>query len=418
MTGDGIGRRSVLSLCATAAFAGCTRADHADVTMWGMSYAGVNAPVLLPRFTRETGLSVALQSLPWTAAHEKILTGFAGNALPDLLMVSNAWLPELVAIGAVRPLPGGIAALGGQLPAAVSGVTVGGTPRALPWQIGTQAQFYRPDLLAAAGYAAPPPRRDAWIGMLRAIKRRAPDRFALLMLLDWPEHLMTFAAQEGAAPLRDDARFGNFASPAFRAALALYKALFDEGLAPRATIADIGDPITAFARGLFAVMPAEAYTRGDLLAHTAEITPAQWRVAALPGLVGPGPAPVGGSSLVVTAQSRAPDRAWALARYLGRADSQIRLYEITGELPTRRAAWRAPALAGDPVARVFGEQLGRPVFAPTIPEWPRIRDEVQLVAERVARGTMGVGEAVVEMDRRAGRLLAKRRWLLDKGLVA
>lgn len=405
-------------MCACVTLAGCTSSRDADVTMWGMSYAGENAPVLLPRFTRETGLTVALQSLPWTAAHEKVLTAFAGDALPDVLMVSNAWLPELVAIGAVRPLPGGAAALAGQLPAAIEGVTIGGRPWALPWQIGTQAQFYRPDLLAAAGYAVPPPRRADWIGMLRAIKRRAPDRYALLMLLDWPEHLMTFAAQEGAAPLRNEARFGNFASPGFRSALGLYKALFDEGLAPRVTVSDIGDPITAFARGLFAVMPSGAYTRGDLLKRTAEIAPSGWRVAAMPGPDGVAAAPVGGTSLAVSARSRVPARAWTLAQYLGRADTQLGLYALTGELPTRRVAWTAPVLADDPEVRVFGAQLERPAPGQPVPEWPRIQDAVQQVAERVARGALSVDEAVVEMDARADRLLAKRRWLLDKGLVA
>ncbi|MGJ3629593.1 hypothetical protein AB5I41_27125 [Sphingomonas sp. MMS24-JH45] len=39
-----------------------------------MSYEGDYSPLLMPAFTRATGIAVEVQTLPWTAAHEKLLT--------------------------------------------------------------------------------------------------------------------------------------------------------------------------------------------------------------------------------------------------------------------------------------------------------------------------------------------------------
>ena len=53
------------------------------LSLWAMSYEGDYSPMLMPAFTRATGITVDVQSLPWTAAHEKLLTAFAGGSLPD-----------------------------------------------------------------------------------------------------------------------------------------------------------------------------------------------------------------------------------------------------------------------------------------------------------------------------------------------
>ena len=50
-----------------------------------------------------------------------------------------------------------------------------------------------------------------------------------------------------------------------------------------------------------------------------------------------------------------------------------------------------------------------------MPEWERIVTEMQVVAERMVRGQYSIEAAAREIDRRADRLLEKRRWMLDKG---
>ena len=63
------------------------------------------SPSLLAAFhARHPSVQVRVQQLPWTAAHEKLLTAYAGDALPDLCQLGNTWLPEFSALGALEPL--------------------------------------------------------------------------------------------------------------------------------------------------------------------------------------------------------------------------------------------------------------------------------------------------------------------------
>ena len=94
---------------------------------------------------------------------------------------------------------------------------------------------------------------------------------------------------------------------------------------------------------------------------------------------------------------------------------QRRFYELTGDLPPRRAAWADGALAADDYARAFRDQLERAKPAPKVPEWERIATEIRNVGERAVHGELSVDEAAKELDARADRILEKRRWLLARG---
>ena len=51
--------------------------------------------------------------MPWLSAHEKLLTAFAGESLPDVSPIGNTWIPEFAALGALEPLDDEIAATPG-----------------------------------------------------------------------------------------------------------------------------------------------------------------------------------------------------------------------------------------------------------------------------------------------------------------
>ena len=65
---------------------------------------------LLPGFEKEhPGIKVEVQQIPWSAAHEKLLTAFVGEATPDIAMLGNTWVPEFVALDALEPLDARVA---------------------------------------------------------------------------------------------------------------------------------------------------------------------------------------------------------------------------------------------------------------------------------------------------------------------
>jgi multiple sugar transport system substrate-binding protein len=418
---DRLGRREALALLAAAPLAACSRgSEPGTVTLWAMGNEGANVSKLMGAFERANrGLRVEVQPLPWTAAHEKLLTAYAGGSLPDVSQIGNTWLAELAAIGALAPLPATQKALlHDQFPAVLDTNRIGTTYYGVPWYVDTRVQFYRSDLFDRAGYRDPPMNWGDWKRALHEVKRVAgPGSFAILLPLNEFEQLLTFGLQQEEPLLRDNGARGNFSSPGFRSALAFYKSLFDERLAPVAQASQISNIWNEFARGFFSVFISGPWTIGDMKSRLSDDFQSRWATAGMPGPDGPGASAPGGSSLVVFKNARDPEAAWRLVQYLSRPSVQAEFQVLTGDLPAKREAWAAPALVSDPHVLTLRQQLSRAQAVPKVPEWERIVTEMQIVAERMVRGEFTVEAAAAEIDRRADRLLEKRRWMLERGLA-
>jgi multiple sugar transport system substrate-binding protein len=416
-----IDRRAALGLMAGAGatLTGCGRNDGiTHLTFWAMGNEGTNVPRLIPAFeAANPAIKVEVQPQPWTAAHQKLLTGYAGNSLPDVSQIGNTWVAEMAAIGALSPTPPEAAdLLSDQFAAVLETNRIEGRAVATPWYVDTRLIFHRTDLLAQAGFDAMPTTWSEWKQAMHAVKRVVgPEKYAILLPVNEFEQLLTFGLQGDQSLLRDQDARGNFASPSFQAALAFYKSLFDEGLAPVASASQISNVWTEFARGWFSFYFSGPWTIGDMKSRLpSEIQP-HWTTAGVPGPTGPGASAPGGSSLAVFRSSPNQEAAWKLVRYLSDPTVQAEFNVITGSLPARPSAWSAPKVASDPYVTAFGGQLERARAVPKVPEWERIVTEMQIVAERMVRGEFTVAEASREIDRRADRLLEKRRWMLDRG---
>uniref|UniRef100_UPI0034A4771E extracellular solute-binding protein n=1 Tax=Listeria monocytogenes TaxID=1639 RepID=UPI0034A4771E len=56
---------------------------------------------LAQKFTKETGIEVKVQVIPWANAHDKLLSAVASNSGPDLVQMGTTWMPEYVEAGAL-----------------------------------------------------------------------------------------------------------------------------------------------------------------------------------------------------------------------------------------------------------------------------------------------------------------------------
>ena len=419
-----IDRRAALGLLAGAgaSLAGCGRNDGMTrLTFWAMGAEGTNLPRLLPAFeAAHPDIRVEVQPLPWTAAHQKLLTAYAGNSLPDLSQVGNTWVAELSAIGALSATPAfADDLLQDQFPAVLETNRIDGRAMGTPWYVDTRLIFYRTDLLARAGYDAMPTTWAEWKQAMHAVKQRgAQGNYAILLPVNEFEQLLTFGLQGEESLLRDQDTRGNFSSPSFQGALAFYKSLFDEGLAPVASSTQISNVWTEFARGYFSFYFSGPWTIGDMKSRLPDAVQPHWTTAGVPGPTGPGASAPGGSSLAVFRSSPNQEAAWKLVRYLSDPTVQAQFNLMTGSLPARPSAWDAPQVADDPYIAAFKGQLSRARAVPKVPEWERIVTEMQIVAERMVRGEFTVQQAGAEIDRRADRLLQKRRWMLEQGRAA
>ena len=416
----------VLAVCACGEPSSAT-----TIRLWAMGSEGELVTELIGDFERtHPGIKVELQQLPWTSAHEKLLTAFVGDATPDLAQLGNTWLPELATLGALAPLDAAIAASPVVRPADYfTGIwetnELDGVRYGVPWYVDTRLAFYRRDLLADAGFAAPPVTWDAWLTAMRAIKARVgPARFAILLPLDEFDQLVAFALQQSDPLLRDHGRWGNFSSAGFRRALRFYLTMFVEQLAPMATQVQVSNPWDELGRGYFCFLLLGPWSIGELTRRLPAAQQASWATAPLPGPTGPGASIAGGSSLVVFRRAAHPREAWQLIEYLSQPAVQRRFYELTGNLPPRRTAWDDPRFAGDAHVAAFRDQLERVRRTPPVPEWERIATEIRIVSERAARRLSPattaaeldaiVDAAATELDARADQILEKRRWILAR----
>ena len=382
-----------------------------------MGHEGEVVREFIPDFEREhPGIRVEVQQLPWSAAHQKLLTAYAGGSLPDVAQLGNTWLPEFVAIRAVDPVQASVVDAGDYFPGIWQTNVIDQTAYGVPWYVDTRILFYRRDLLAEAGFAAPPTTWPEWIEMLRAIKKRAgPDRYGVLLPLNEHQPLVALALQQEAPLLRDGDSRGNFRSDDFKRALRFYREMFDDGFAPATGASQLSNVWNEFARGYFTFCITGPWSIGLFKRRLPANLQESWMTAPLPGRDGPSYSIAGGASLVVFSSSPRKQAAWKLVQFLSRPDIQLRFHSHTGDLPPRRSAWRDEALLRDVHARAFREQLERVKPASKVPEWERIATAMQLVVEQMVQGRrMTIDQAAAEIDRRADRILEKRRWMLAR----
>lgn len=388
------------------------------VRFWAMGREGEVVRELLRDFERDhPEIRLDIQGLPWTAAHEKLLTAFAGDAVPDLCQLGNTWIPEFAALDALEPLDASVATAGIDKADYFPGIwetnVIDGRLLGVPWYVDTRLLFYRRDILSNAGFGSPPRDWAEWTRMLEAIKARTPSEFAVILPLNEYEPLLALALQQPEPLLRDGGRYGNFRGDGFRRAFDYYLGMFSAKLAPPANDTQIANIWNEFAKGHFTFYISGPWQIGEFRRRLPASLQDAWMTAPLPGPRGPGASIAGGCSLVIFRRSRVKSSAWQVIEFLSRPETERRFHQLTGNLPPRRSGWTG-SLEADVYSRAFRDQLERVKPAPKVPEWERIAQEMRLLTERVVRGDFPRADLGAELDRRVDRMLEKRRWMLAR----
>jgi multiple sugar transport system substrate-binding protein len=421
--------RSLVACMALGALCtGCTRAngDNTELRVWAFGAEGeALAPIAREFEQANPGVHVRVQAIPWTAAHEKLLTAYVGGALPDVAQLGNTWIPEFAALNALEPLDTLVAhdsvlvPRTDFFPGVLATNVVDSVLYGVPWYVDTRVMFYRTDLFQKAGITKPPTTWAELRDALMRVKKVQPAGAypALLPLNEWSQPVI-FGMQAGATLLADHGTRANFRDPRFRRGFEFYINLFRDSLAPALAATQISSVFQEFAAGRTAMYITGPWNVGEFKKRLPASVQNAWMTAPLPGPDSAGISLPGGSSIVIMRGSAKKSVAWRFVTFMSDPARQARFYEKTGDLPARRSAWETPALASDKYLAAFRTQLGRVVPTPAVPEIELIVQTVALAAERAARGRQTIDEALASLDAEVDAVLEKRRWMLSRRLTA
>jgi multiple sugar transport system substrate-binding protein len=408
-------------LILAAACSSASAGDRTTLRIWAMGREGEVLSQLMPGFEKEhPNIHVEVQQIPWTAAHEKLLTAYVGESTPDIAMLGNTWVPEFVALNSLAPLDS-LASASREIRRddffdgiwktnVVEGKTYG-----IPWYVDTRLIFYRSDLLAKAGYKEFPKTWDAWVAAMKNIKaQQGTNQFPLLMPTnEWPQPVI-FALNVGSPILRDGGRYGAFEQPPFREGFDFYMNFYRQRLASPVSTSQVSNLFQEFERGNIAMFISGPWYIGEMKNRLDSVTQKNWMTAAMPGPRGPGVSTAGGSSLSLFAASKHKKEAWQLMEYLSQPSIQLQFYQLTGDLPPRKSAWQDTALANNRYALAFRDQLERVVPTPQVPEWEEIATTIFEHGEQAIRGVKTVDQTLASLDAEVNAMLEKRRYLLSQ----
>lgn len=413
----------ILALAALAVGCGPPASDTpTTLRFWAMGREGEVVQALAVDFERENpGIHVDVQQIPWSAAHEKLLTAFVGRSTPDLAQLGNTWISEFAALGALEPLQPWVDSAEGLDPKSYfTGIwdtnVIDGEPYGIPWYVDTRLLFYRKDILERAGHTTIPTTWSGWRAAMDDTKRLVgPDRYAVFFPVNEWEQPVIFGLQAGSPLLADHDTRGAFSEPEFARAFRWYLDVIQAGLSPPVSNNEIANVYQEFARGYFAMYVTGPWNLGEFRRRLPAELQDAWATAPLPGPEEnlPGVSMAGGSSLVVFRGSRHKEAAWRLVRFLSRPDIQVKFYALSGDLPAHVDAWADTLLSGDPSILAFRDQLLHVVPTPKIPEWEQIAARVKDRAELAIRGGATPEEALALLDQDVAGILEKRRWLLE-----
>lgn len=400
----------------------CKKAYESELTFWAMGAEGENVNKLIPEFEKQFNVKVKVQQIPWTAAHEKLITAFVSETLPDVFQLGNTWIPEFVALKAIYPLDSLINEsqinLDDYFPGILESNKINGVLYGIPWYVDTRVLFYRKDLLQKAGWKEPP---KTWNELYKCSKdiKDITGNYAIYFPTNEWVHLILFSLQNGAQLLNKNFTEPTFTDSQFINAFEFLSKFYQERLSP-VNITEVSNIYQAFEEGFIAMYITGPWNISEFKKRLSKSSQNLWMTAPLPSPDEnyPGISLAGGASLVINKASKKKSLAKKFIEYLSQPEVQIKFYQLVGSLPSRKSAWNDSIFMTDVYLQAFRIQLERTQSMPKLAEWENIMiSKIQKYVEEVATGRITVREACNKLNLETELLLQKRKYLVELGLL-
>ncbi|MCX8056386.1 MAG: sugar ABC transporter substrate-binding protein [Ignavibacteria bacterium] len=413
-------KRFLLLLIILFLFQSCKKEEGNILKFWAMGVEGENVSKLIPEFEKKYNVKVKVQQIPWTAAHEKLITAYVSETLPDVFQLGNTWIPEFVALNAILPLDSICSVKGFDLNDYFSGILesnrIHGSLYGIPWYVDTRVLFYRSDLLKKAGWKEPPKTWDELYELSKKIKSITGNYAIYFPTNEWVP-LIIFALQKKSVLLDKNYTEPAFTDSEFISAFDFLSKFYREKLSP-SNITEVTNIYQAFEEGYVAMYITGPWNIAEFKKRISSKAQKLWMTAPLPSPDSnyPGVSLAGGASLVVNRESKNKDLAFKLIEFLSEPEVQIKFYKLVGSLPSKKTAWNDSNFVNDIYLKAFRIQLEKTQSMPKIAEWENIMvSKIQKYIEEVAVGRMSVYEACKKLNEETELLLEKRKYLVEIG---
>lgn len=359
------------------------------IQVWIGGAEGEKMPGFLADFEKQNpSVKVEVTQIPSDQFDAKLLTAVAAGTVPDLVRLYSQSQASLMATGAFAPVPTGVANPDDFFTNAYNTNVKGGVAYGIPLDVYATMFQYRKDLAEKAGLTAPKT-WDELKAFAKAMQAQG-SKWGIGMDVGYDiynaQGLNEYIHQNGGSFMDAGQTKWTINSEQNVKALEFWGSLFTEGLASPDGPKFL-DTVPWFTSGEIASKDIGPwFEQWAVDANGRPWVTASLATAEMPaGPVGTASA-LGSGSIAVLKDGKNQTAAWKLARYLTQPATQIAWYKLFGSLPSVKAAWDDPAIAGNKLLDAERKALETAVDIPQVPTWSQVGAYIGQQMERVARG--------------------------------
>jgi multiple sugar transport system substrate-binding protein len=341
-----------------------------------MGDSSTNFSKLVQDFTAQTGIKVQAEAIPWANVDQKLTTAVASGNGPDIAQVGLSDLPSFVSAGALQDISSQVAkdptlADSNFIPGMSSAkLNPAGKVLSVPWISDIRALFYRTDILNSAGITTPPATLTQMHDDAVKLAARGSGKYGYY-IPQWDAPLPIEFTWSMGGDITDANGKVDFNTPAFHKAVDYYASYYKGKLVP--TASDF-DQVTGFVSGSAPMLVSGPYLAQTLKTQAPQLS-GKWGVAPLPGDQS-STALLAGSTLGVWKNSTHLDADMKLLDFLAKPATQLKWYQLDGDLPTATSALSDSGLNADPNVQVYTKALQTAKLLPLVPNWDKISTEM------------------------------------------
>ena len=414
---NAVSRRTFLAVAAMTATATWPRSGasqpKATITYWN-GLTGADGKVmdeLIDRFTKETGIRVEQQRLPWADLYAKLQVSVPAGEGPDLALIHTVEVPHFAHDGVLEAIDE--ATLGGKgfrgedyLPATWQGGTFQGKRYSLPLDVPQHVLYLSAKVLKEAGLAGAdgrpkvPASRDELVSMAKTMTKGEVFGFAIGTVnpgrYTWGFHNLLW--QNGANIYAPDLKRAAVAEPAALEVAEFFAALPNQHKVAPPANANCRD---AFIVGRLGMWIAGSWNFTGLREAKVDFTAAPVPRLFKQSVVWSMPHQYSFPK-VKTADRARRDAAWTHVRWM---TDQVAEWTLkAGQVSASRKAHGDPRITTDPVLKTLLAQAPNWQVGQATPKWVAAENVTRPIVESIYTGQKPAKAAMEELARQINAL--------------